>query len=101
MTIKTRPATAAELHDFVRVRAGSGLLRFRHGVHEVSSPRAKNGVAHRQYSRATVKWCAEVALLFVAGGRYRNEALAATHCTLPSGATFLTDIRVSNIPSNV
>ena len=94
MTITARRATDTELATYIRAY---DRIRFRHFVRETYSPRAKNGIAHRQYTTAKID------TITVISGRYRNAKLAGTHCTLPCGTTFVTDIRIDSphLPTNV
>ena len=96
-TIEKRPATDAEVDHYLRHNRKVG---FRHFVVERFSPRAANGVSHRQRSTAKVRWVDGRAHV-----RHHREVveLTGTHCTLPSGREFIADVRVKSeyLPSNI
>ena len=104
MSIVVRSATDAEVAEYLANRT---RVRFRHFVREVPAPRAANGVAHRQYTTAKIATFSTVPdvqpFAMVASGRHKGEKLTGTHCTLPSGRTFVGDIRIASahLPSNI
>ena len=72
-------------------------IRFRHWVLEVLSPRALNGVAHRQYTTAKVV-VGDDDLVTVDSGKYEGEQLTGTHCTV-GNHTWISDIRCVSLRS--
>lgn len=68
-------------------------VRFRHFVKETSRRNAKNGVAHRQYSRSKVDLVEGVPHVMYSG---KKTPITGTFCTLENGKTFVTDIRIKS-----
>lgn len=94
--IQKRPATTAEVA--AKVRHGS-RQKFRHWLSETIT--ARGIVRHRQYSTAKVEHLD--GRVTIASGGYKGERLTGTHCTLPSGSTFVADIRIDSpyLPTNI
>ena len=99
MTIQRRQATRAEVAEYLRHNA---RVSFRHFVTE--SCRQKRGewvTVHRQRSTAKVSVGKDGAQ--VASGKHKGEYLTGTFCQLPSGRTFVADIRIDSpyLPTNI
>ena len=95
MAMETREATPAEIlkkHAWDIKRGRS--VRFRGFVREVYAPRAKNGVAHREYFRSRMIERDGVPFLRVEGMELVEAA--ATVGILPDGREFLFDLRIKS-----
>ena len=94
MTITKRQATPAEVAEHCAIRP---RIRYRHFVREISNPRAKNGVSHKQYITRRVH--VEGGRTFIKhqlpSGLVARDYLTGTHCTL-DGRRFIADIRVDS-----
>ena len=90
MSIQKRPATSQEIFDHYRV---DRRVRFRHFVREIFSPRATNGVAHRQYNSGKLQSVDGVPSVRHQGA---VQPLRATHYTLDTGTTFIADLRLDS-----
>lgn len=94
MAMKTREATLEELLDSLSLQLKYGYrLSYRHFVMETYSPRAANGVSHRQRSSSKVK--------LVDGAPHVNYGgklapITGTFCTLDNGKTFIADYRIKS-----
>lgn len=90
----TRPATAPEIIELKSLEIRHGRpVQFRHFVKEVPSPRARNGVAHREYARSKIYIEAGVPMV-----RYHGKmvAVTASFITFADGRTTLFDLRIDS-----
>jgi hypothetical protein len=89
-----RQATDAETASHVKRYADQdGRIKFRHFVRERSAPRARNGVAHVEYSKGKTFVCGD--LVAVKNGK-TWEPLTASVMTTDRGTILLIDLRIKS-----
>lgn len=84
--MKTRVATSAEILTSEQLHIKLNMsVQYRHFVREISNPRAKKGVNHRQYSRSLLRDIDGEPYVMYHG---KLEKIRGQHITLESGRTF-------------
>ena len=90
MTIQRRQATIKEINEYLVYKTRP---RFRHFVREIYNPRAEHGVSHRQYSSSKIRMIDGLPHVQHLGDLIE---ITATHYTLDTGRTFISDLRVKS-----